>query len=261
MEMMSSGRPIEVPRPVSHRVTSFDGEAIFYDLYDAPSRSVVLIVPGFWRERRHPSMVRLAAVLHGQGYRAVVCDLRGHGESGGTFGFNLNEHHDVAAIVEDLTLDASIDTVTLVGLSYGGAIAVSTAARHQLPLASLVLISPVADYGMLAPRINPFTIHRHIAFRLAFRRPRFPWLVSRAPKLRALGDVQNVHVPLCLIHVKNDWLVDHSHSVALYERANEPKELHVMEIEGNYHADRILSVAGNAVEPIVMEFLERYTPR
>jgi alpha-beta hydrolase superfamily lysophospholipase len=86
-------------------------------------------------------------------------------------------------------------------------------------------------------------------------------LVSRAPKLRALDDVQNVHVPLCLIHVKNDWLVDHSHSVALYERANEPKELHVMEIEGNYHADRILSVAGNAVETIVTEFLERYTPR
>lgn len=259
--MMSSGRPLEVPLPVSRRIRSFDGEEIYFDLYEAPSRTVILIVPGFWRERRHPSMVRLATFVHHLGYAAAVCDLRGHGESGGTFGFNLNEHHDVAAVVQDLLRNASIDSVTLLGFSYGGAIAISTAARHQLPLASLVLISPVADYAMLAPRINPFTIHRHIAFRLAFHRPRFPLLISRAPKLRALDDVQNVHVPLCLIHVKNDWLVDHSHSVALYDRANEPKELHVMEIEGNYHADRILSVAGNALEPIMTEFLDRYSPR
>ena len=259
--MMSSARPLAVPRPVSCRITSFDGEEIHYDLYEGTSRSAILIVPGFWRERRHPSMVRLATLFHGLGYRSAVCDLRGHGESGGTFGFNRNEHHDVAAVVVDLTRDPSVDSVTLIGFSYGGAIAISTAARHQLPITSLVLISPVADFGMLAPRINPFTIHRHIALRLAFHRPRFPWLISRAPKIRALDDVQNVHVPLCLIHVKNDWLVDHSHSVALYERANEPKELHVMEIEGNYHADRILSVAGNAIEPIMTEFVERYTPR
>lgn len=261
MEMMSSGRPLGVPEPETHQVVSFDGASIHYDLYDAPSRSAVLVVPGFWRERRHPSMVGLASLLHGLGYRTAVCDLRGHGESGGTFGFNLNEHHDVAAVVNDLTRKTPVESVTLVGLSYGGAIAISTAARHQLPLRSLVLISPVADFGMLAPRINPFTIHRHIAFRLAFRRPRFPWRIMRSPKLRAIDDVQNVHVPICLIHVKNDWLVDHSHSVALYERANEPKELHVIEIEGNYHADRIFSDAEGAVEPILIDFLERYSPR
>ncbi|MGZ7041094.1 MAG: alpha/beta hydrolase family protein [Thermoanaerobaculia bacterium] len=258
---MSSGRPLEVLQPVSHRVKSFDGEEIHYDLYPASSRTAVLIVPGFWRERRHPSIVRLAATLHHLGYTSAVCDLRGHGDSGGTFGFNRNEHHDVAAVVRDLVRTAPVESVTLVGFSYGGAIAVSTAARHPLPLASVVLISPVADYAMLAPRINPFTIHRHIAFRLAFRRPRFPWLISRAPKLPAIDDVHNVHVPLCLIHVKNDWLVDHSHSIALYDRANEPKELHVMEIEGNYHADRILSVAGNAIETIMVDFLERYSSR
>ena len=257
MELLSSTSPRAVPNAESRHVISFDGTDIHYDLYDSPSRDAVLVVPGFWRERRHDTMISLASLLHAAGYRAAVCDLRGHGQSGGTFGFNLNEHHDIAAITADM-LRCGIDRVALLGLSYGGAIAISTAARHQLPIPALVLISTVADFEMLAPRFNPLTMHRHIAWKLAFRRPRFAWRVRSAPKLRAVDDIPNVHVPICLIHVKNDWLVGHRHSVALYEHANEPKELHVMDIEGNYHADRLLSVARTDVEQIVTSFLQRY---
>ena len=258
MESVSSARPLRALEMETRRVISFDGTPVHYDVYNGTSRNAVLVVPGFWRERRHDTMISLATMILDAGYRAAVCDLRGHGESGGTFGFNLHEHHDVAAIINDMIGRDDIDRVTLLGLSYGGAIAISTAARHQLPIAALILISAVADFGMLAPRFNPFTIHRHIAWRLAFRRPRFAWRVRNAPKLRALDDIGDVHVPVCLIHVKNDWLVGHAHSVALYEQANEPKELHVMDIEGNYHADRLLSVARNEVEEMVTSFLRRY---
>ena len=65
-------------------------------------------------------------------------------------------------------------------------------------------------------------------------------------------------MPVSFIHVKNDWLIDHSHSLALYEAAHEPKELHVLDIDGNYHADRIFTVASDAIEPIVREFLLRH---
>jgi len=250
---------VQSPPPVSGLVRSFDATPIHYDLYDAPSRGLVLVVPGFWRDRGHPAMVRLAHLLTGQGYRTAIIDLRGHGDSGGKYGFNLYEHYDVSAVADDLLKKLPIESITLVGLSYGGAIAVSTAARHKLPIASLLLISPVAGLSMIAPRINPFTIHRHIAFSQALRRPRFNW--RRTPRLRAVDDIRDVHAPLCLIHVKNDWLVDHSHSVAIYDAANEPKELHVIDIEGNYHADRIFSVAANEIEPMCLSFLERYTPR
>ncbi|MGH9420096.1 MAG: hypothetical protein ACRD3J_08990, partial [Thermoanaerobaculia bacterium] len=69
-----------------------------------------------------------------------------------------------------------------------------------------------------------------------------------------------VHAPICLIHVKNDWLIGHDHSLALYEAANEPRELHVIDIPGNYHADRIFSVAASEIDPVFVEFLRRYTP-
>jgi len=259
---MSSLRPQpETPR-IPRIVRSFDATDIHYDLYDAPSRDAVLVVPGFWRDRRHASMVQLAHSLTGLGFRTAIVDVRGHGDSGGTYGFNFNEHYDVAAVANDLfQRSPHLESLTLLGLSYGGAIAISTAARHPLPIASILLISPVADFAMIAPRINPFTMYRHIAFSQALKRPRFDWRFRRGSKLRALDDIADVHVPTAFVHVKNDWLVDHSHSVALYEKASEPKELHIIDIEGNYHADRIFRMAAERVDPIVSGFLERYTAR
>jgi uncharacterized protein len=255
--------PLDPVHVANHaKVASFDGTLIHYDIYDSPSPSAVIVVPGFWRDRSHPAMVRLAQFLVHEGYRAVVVDVRGHGSSEGTYGFNQHEHYDVAAVANDLLQKhRTISTLTLIGFSYGGAIAISTIARHQLPIRSLLLISSVADFSLITPRLNPFTLHRHIAFSQALRRPRFVWNMRRSPKLSALEDVRDVHVPICLIHVKNDWLIDHRNSVALYEAAHEPKELHLLDIEGNYHADRIFNVAQNSIEPLVRDFLGRHTPR
>jgi pimeloyl-ACP methyl ester carboxylesterase len=250
-----------VPEPSPHTVASFDGTNIRYDVYDAPSPSAVLVVPGFWRDRKHPSMLQLAQLLVSEGYRAAILDPRGHGESEGTYGFNAHEHHDVAAVANQLLRTSTLSTITLVGFSYGGAIAISTTARHELPIGSLLLISPVADFSMIAPRINPFTFHRHIALSNALRRPRFDWSVRRTQKIRSVDDIGKLRMPKCFIHVKNDWLINHKHSVALYEAASEPKELHVLDIEGNYHSDRIFNAASDSIEPLVRDFLARHTPR
>ena len=246
--------------PLTTFVESFDGTKIAYDLHDIGSGPMVLVVPGFWRERRHTSMLALARLLNANGYRAAIADPRGHGESGGTYGFNLHEHHDVSAVASDLLGRLPVQSISLAGFSYGASIAISTAARHRLPINSLLLVSPVADFAMISPRINPFTIHRHIAFSQALRRPRFEFFARRTTKIRALDDVRNVHVASCFVHVRNDWLIGHRHSVALYEAANEPKELHVMDIPGNYHADRIFSVAAQSIEPIFLGFLQRHVP-
>jgi pimeloyl-ACP methyl ester carboxylesterase len=243
-------------------VASFDGTLIHYDVYDSPSPSAVIVVPGFWRDRGHPAMVKLAEFIVSIGYRAVVVDVRGHGDSEGTYGFNQHEHYDVFAVANDLLQNhRTISTLTFLGFSYGGAIAVSTIARHpELPVASLLLISSVADFSLITPKLNPFMLHRHIAFSQALKRPRFVWNMRRSPKLSALEDVKDVRVPICLIHVKNDWLIDHRNSEELFEAAHEPKELHLLDIEGNYHADRIFNVANDSIEPIVRAFLARHTP-
>jgi pimeloyl-ACP methyl ester carboxylesterase len=260
--MSSAPAPLHALRtpPVTGVVNSFDGTPIAYDLYDHSSRSLVLIVPGFWRDRRHPSMLSMASHLTELGYRTAIADPRGHGDSGGTYGFNLFEHHDTAAVAEELLRRLPIESITIVALSYGASIAISTAARHKLPIASLLLISAVADFSKIVPRVNPFQLHKHIAISQALKRPKFVWQFRRSPKLQAIDDVRDVHAPICLVHVKNDWLIGHDHSLALYEAANEPKELHVIDIPGNYHADRIFSVAASEIDPLFVDFLRRYTP-
>ena len=104
-------------------------------------------------------------------------------------------------------------------------------------------------------------MHGQMGVAQALRTPRFAWNIRKSAKLSALEDIRDVHVPVCLIHVKNDWLIGHRNSVALYEAANEPKELHLLDIEGNYHADRIFNVASDSIDPIVRDFLARHTPR
>src|SRR6202171_5610582 len=252
--------------PPTHAVTgfveSFDTTRIAYDLYDLPSRTLVLVTPGFWRFRKHPSMTGLAAQINALGYRAAIVDPRGHGESGGKYGFNLHEHHDIAGGAGALAASLPIDGIALIGLSYGGAISISAAARHSsLPITSLLLISPVADYRMIAPRINPFTFHRHIAWTQAFHRPRLDWTAERSARLRALDDVKDVHVPINFVHVKHDWLIDHGHSEALLAAAHEPKEIHLLDIPGQYHADRIFSVAEAGFDELLANWLEKVAPR
>ena len=101
VELMSSFLSLGSPgrAPESDSIVSFDGTRIHFDLHDSPSRALVLIVPGFWRNRSHPAMLRLANLLGESGYRAAVMDVRGHGESGGTYGFNLHEHYEKSPLV------------------------------------------------------------------------------------------------------------------------------------------------------------------
>src|SRR5258708_28437132 len=131
MAMSSALRSVsESVEAMKGMTESFDGTPIAYDLYDHPSRTLVLVVPGFWRFRRHPSMTSFASRLNALGYRVAVLDPRGHGDSGGIYGFNLHEHHDVAAVVKALQATVSFDGIALTGLSYGASIAISPAARH-----------------------------------------------------------------------------------------------------------------------------------
>jgi pimeloyl-ACP methyl ester carboxylesterase len=239
-------------------VESFDRTSIHFDFYPVESGRLVLVIPGFWRDRRHPSMLRLAEFLNQRGYSVGIVDVRGHGDSGGVFGFNLHEHEDIAAVARALLAASGCSKMTLLGFSVGGAIAVATAARHpELPIGSLLLISSVANFSMIHPRLNPLHLHRHIALTQALRRPRFDWRFVRSEKLMGTEEVKRVHAPISLIHVKKDWLIGHPHSIALFENANEPKELHIIDIPGNYHADRIFSVAAEKIEPLIEEFLER----
>ena len=184
-------------------------------------------------------------------------DLRGHGGSGGTFGFNLHEWQDIAAVARDLVEKDGFGRVDLFGFSLGASAAITAAARApEIPWGRLLLVSPVADFAMIRPRLNPLTMTRHISFAQAFRRPRFDWGFPFHEKIRACEEIGKLRVPVTIVHVRRDWLVHHRHAESLYERAREPKRLALLDIPGRWHADRIFTSAPEAIEPLLREFLD-----
>ncbi len=106
---------------------------------DEGSGSPVLLIHGHTMDRRiwDPVMPGLRA----KDLRVVRPDLRGHGLSTRPdFGYHLSHHaSDMAAVLDD----AGIDSVTLVGYSIGGGVALEMALTLPDRLSGLVLMSPV----------------------------------------------------------------------------------------------------------------------
>lgn len=250
----------EAAPPTAISLLSFDGTEIWYDLYDRPGDALVLVLPGFWRTRRHESMASIATRLASRGYSVAVVDLRGHGDSGGRFGFNRDEYRDVEAVLEDLERRKGKLRLALMGLSLGGAVAVTLAARTDFEISCIVLISPVADFDRIRPKIRPLEMPQHIAWGQALRWPKFDWRFFRTPKLVAAEEIGEVDAPTCLIHVVDDWLIDHEHSETLHSSHHGESELHLIDLPCGYHADRIFSIAPGKLESIIEPYLQSHLP-
>ena len=87
----------------------------------------------------------LAANRDGRGYRLIMPDLRGYGESEPWSGRGPMRLVDDAAIVRALADEAG-EPVHLVGHSYGGAVALTAALHTPEALSSLTLIEPAAFF-------------------------------------------------------------------------------------------------------------------
>ncbi|HYI33341.1 MAG TPA: alpha/beta hydrolase [Glaciibacter sp.] len=128
-----------------HNLHREDGSIAYTSDGDGP---LVVCVPGMGDLRS--SYRYLAPALRTAGFRVVVTDLRGHGDSDTTFGSYGDEatSGDIAALIEHLGGPAII-----VGNSMAAGSAVLVAAERPELVAGLVLVGPfVRD-----PETNPFT--------------------------------------------------------------------------------------------------------
>jgi len=108
----------------------------------------VVFVPGFVSTHRWwlPALERLP----GKSYRAYAVDLRGAGGSE-----RIDTGHTLAQYADDLhqfVTALGLSRFTLVGHSMGGGVAMQYALGHQDRLKALVLVDPLAPFGM---RLTP----------------------------------------------------------------------------------------------------------
>ncbi|MBS2013756.1 MAG: alpha/beta fold hydrolase [Deltaproteobacteria bacterium] len=117
--------------------------------------------------------------------RVVVIDGPGHGKSEPPPRFTLEEHADAML---DVFADLGIERAILVGLSWGGMLAMRVALQHPKKVAGLALLDTSADRQTLAERV------RYRAFVALHRRVGLPYGLYEkqvAPLMFASGTLRS----------------------------------------------------------------------
>ena len=118
---------------------------------EVPTKGTILLLHGVRMDKR--SLVPVAAALLDDGYRVVLTDLRGHGESSGDYlTYGAVEARDVSAVLDSVLVSEPAGPVGVFGFSYGAVVALELAARDER-IHSVIAVAPfsslrkvVADY-------------------------------------------------------------------------------------------------------------------
>lgn len=163
-------------------------------------------------------------LFHQLGLSVLIIDYRGYGRSEGEPSESgINRDADAAWRYLTETRGIPASRILILGRSFGGAVAAYLAARHQAM--GLVLESTFTSAPDLAAKFYPWLPVR--------------WLTRFS--YDTLSRMADIHMPLMVIHSREDDLIPFSQGQTLYNAGHEPKRL--VELNGS-HNDGILANAG-----------------
>lgn len=241
------------PESIVESFRTPDGVELRLTLRSAGSRRVIVVVPGIFMHRESAEHRLLAGALAAVADVATL-DVRGHGDSGGSFTWGLREPGDVAAL--GASLRGRYDRVGGLGFSFGGYHTALAAALHR-PFDAVALVAAPASLFIFDHNFLNRGLLRSLPVVLR-RRRRWTRLSlptgARPSPARLIGRI--APTPLLVAHGAEDWLIPPKHARRLYERAGEPKAL--LLVEGGLHAENMLADApGPLVGPLRAFFEER----
>ncbi|MCI8484132.1 MAG: alpha/beta hydrolase [Lachnospiraceae bacterium] len=199
------------------------------------SHNWVLLLHGYtgWKEEMYP----FAYWYHEQGFHVVAPDLRCQGESQGDFiGMGWTDHFDCMLWVDYILEQDQEAQIVLHGQSMGAATALMMTGEKNLPANVRAVVSDSAytdAYAMFHEKIKEW-----------FHLPAF-FLVDSAClvlKIRggydlkdasAIRAVKKSQIPILFIHGDSDAMISVQMSRELYEAADCPKELLIVEGAGH----------------------------
>lgn len=172
--------------------------------------------------------------LHTMGFSVLAVDYRGFGESRGALPSERSVYQDALIAWQHLArLQPEADKRFIYGHSLGGAVAVNLA--HELAseeeaaqAAGLIVESSFTNLGDVAAAVTNTSLPVR-------------WLLSQ--EFDSLGKIAEVGIPVLIAHGRDDRYVPSRFSEALFDAANEPKQL--LLIDGANH-NNSLRMAGNS---------------
>ena len=200
----------------------------------------VITCHGLYSSKDSEKYVGIGRRFCGEGLAVLRFDFRGCGESGGLF-----EDTSLTGRIEDLksALDfveeRGYESVGVMGSSLGGTVSILTAAKDRRVKALVTWATPCyLDELFRGEVIEGFEKLRQD--------------VSKYDVVKA---VKETHCPVMIVHGSLDEQVPLSHAEVLYDNANEPKDIQV--IEGGDHRLTNLIHRRRAVE-LTLDWFKKY---
>lgn len=193
---------------------------------------------------------RNVAWLPNEGFNVLVFDYRGYGASEGTpslAGMQL----DIDAAMRSLLSHKNVDPnrIVVFGQSLGGSLAIYYTAHsaYRANIRAVIIDSAFFDYRLI-------TKEKLAGSFITWPFQWLPWLTVNNDYSPEASVAALSPLPLLLIHGDQDVVIPHHHSLQLFERANEPKELWITPGAGHTQ-----SLGSEVVRNRLLEFLQRYT--
>lgn len=218
-----------------------------------PGMGVVLLLHGVRNDRRQ--MLGRASFLFQAGYSIMLIDLPAHGESSGdriTFGYREGE--GVRAVMRYLAETFPDEKIAVIGVSLGAAALVLskvTPAPSAVVLESMYPTIEEAIARRLQKRLGPLG---------SLLTPLFLWqlpirLGVTADQLRPITNLPALHSPVFIMSGAEDQHPTVAETQRLFEAANQPKELWI--VEGAAHVN-LHAHHPEEYEARVLAFLRKY---
>jgi pimeloyl-ACP methyl ester carboxylesterase len=222
----------------------------WYFTKDSSGKAVVLLHG--WKANRMETLPRVR-FLYEAGYNVLVYDARGCGESGGEkISIGYYETEDLAAAVKFLKGRGN-SKIGCIGISQGGATILLAAGKVKNDVSCVVSES---TYSTIPDAVN----NRFAAY-LKIPGKAFGYFIIRfaelilnlnAEEMKPAEKVRELNCPVLIAGGQNDNRTLQENTMAIYNNANEPKELWL--IEGAGHEDLFMH-QGSEYERRVLEFL------
>ena len=201
--------------------------------------------------------VPYAQLFYDRGFNVFLYDSRRHGNSEGhycTFGFY--EKYDLSLAIDYVLSrrDVQIGNIGVFGTSMGAAVALQAAAIDKRMAAIVAeasftdLRTVMVDYQKRIIKL-PWHFLRNLAMSRSQKLAHF-----KARFVSPIHAVQGVHKPVLFIHGTDDTRIRAEYSKALYDNANQPKELFLIH-KGDH--TNLLNVGGSEYETRIVEFFEK----
>jgi uncharacterized protein len=186
-----------------------------------------------------------------QGLNLALIDMRSHGDSGGEyFTYGFHERKDVSELIDFLEQHHknSVDNIAVMGISAGGAVAISSAA-YDKRIQALITISAFADLNK--------TIAKQVLWLPSFWRNRAIIKAESIAKFKIeetlpIKLIEKVSCPILIVHGTVDKYIPFTDGKKLFNVINGKKYFYA--VEGGNHST-VLDKGGKELQNKIIDFI------